>query len=377
MAPLFQRAGWSYADTLREVRKAAQGAFLKQQRDPRGAITAPAGGIEILSAAQLEDRPPPEWQIEGVLPEHAFVNIYGDSASFKSFVALDMALSIATGTPWHDRPVKQGVVLYVLGEGQGSFATRMRAWMAHNGVEAPPEHFHAVLTPIGMGDAPAITALRDAIQARRLAPAVIVIDTLARNFGSGDPDKTKDMGMFVAGVDALRHEFKAAAWVIHHSGKDKTKGARNSNALRAAVDVEIETDRFDQDMAVTLTCKKQKDAEEFQPMRLDLRAVEVVNKTTGEVASSLAVATAGISTLPRPKPGDGEQGPSRLGRNERLVLSKLDDGAQTFATLLARTGFDNGTLGRCLRSLTSKGLVAEQNGLYLWRNATSGVSEND
>jgi hypothetical protein len=362
MAPLFQRAGWSFASTQAEVRKAAQGAFLKQQKDPRGAVIitpGEPGAIQILSAAQLEDRAPPDWQVDGVLPEKAFVNLYGDSATFKSFVALDMALAIACGLPWHGRPVKPGVVLYVLGEGQGSFATRMRAWMAANGVTEPPARFHAILQPVGFGDVPALAALRDAIKASDVDPDVIVIDTLARNFGAGDPDKTKDMSAFVTGVDFIRLEFGASAWVVHHVGKDRTKGARNSNALRAAVDVEIETDRFDTDMAVTLTCKKQKDAEEFHPLTLELHPFEVVSKATGEVVSSLAVCAAGIETLPRPRKEKA------VGPEEKHILAVLRDrGSLTTKEVADNVGKDKSNTGKRLRKMAAEGLVKTDGGTY-------------
>lgn len=352
LAPMFTRAGFTEAQTLREVRKAAQGAYVKQQKDPGAQPEVTPRGIQILSAAELEDRVPPEWQIGGILPEAAFVNLYGDSASFKSFVALDMALCIASGLPWHGRPVRSGTVLYVLGEGQGSFATRMRAWMAHNGVSAPPARFHAILQPVGFGDAPAVAALRDAIVAANLRPDVIIIDTLARNFGVGDPDKTKDMSAFVSGVDAIRLEFSASAWVVHHVGKDRSKGARNSNALRAAVDVEIETDRFDQDMACTITCKKQKDAEEFQPITLELRPIEVANKATGELVSSLAVCAAGIETMPRPRKAP------ELGAEEKHILQVLkDSGTLTGKEVADRVQKDPDNTRKRLRKLVRDGLV--------------------
>ena len=52
--------------------------------------------------------------------------------TFKSFVALDMACCVAIGRPWHGRAVKQGRVLYCVGEGAAGFPKRLRAWIKAN-----------------------------------------------------------------------------------------------------------------------------------------------------------------------------------------------------------------------------------------------------
>jgi hypothetical protein len=44
----------------------------------------------------------------------------------------------------------------------------------------------------------------EAVHALGIPVGVLVIDTLARNFGAGDPDKTQDMTAFVGGLDAIR-----------------------------------------------------------------------------------------------------------------------------------------------------------------------------
>ena len=46
----------------------------------------------------------------------------------KTFVALDMALSIAKGLPFHGLPTKQGAVAYIAGEGARGLLGRIEAW---------------------------------------------------------------------------------------------------------------------------------------------------------------------------------------------------------------------------------------------------------
>jgi len=44
--------------------------------------------------------------------------------------------------------------------------------------------------------------------------------------------------MFIENCD-IRHETKAHLMEVHHSGKDESRGARGSSALKAAIDTQI------------------------------------------------------------------------------------------------------------------------------------------
>lgn len=53
---------------------------------------------------------------------------------------------------------------------------------------------------------------------------LIILDTLARCFGGSDENAAKDMGAFIQGCDAIKAATQATVLIIHHSGKDRTKG---------------------------------------------------------------------------------------------------------------------------------------------------------
>ena len=56
--------------------------------------------------------------------------LYGPSGCGKSFVAIDMALSVASGTPYLGTfPVVQSPVVYLSGEGNSGIKDRIAAWM--------------------------------------------------------------------------------------------------------------------------------------------------------------------------------------------------------------------------------------------------------
>jgi hypothetical protein len=75
-------------------------------------LTKP-GPLRIYSMTELLRLPPPEWLVENVLPAGGLIGLYGEPGSFKSFIAIDIAMSIATGLSWHGAEVRKGHVIYV------------------------------------------------------------------------------------------------------------------------------------------------------------------------------------------------------------------------------------------------------------------------
>jgi len=95
--------------------------------------------MQLTRADQIEIRPP-DWLLRGMLERDTFALVFGDPGTGKSFLAIDWACRVATGTPWRGHAVQGGTVVYVAGEGQQGFGRRIRAWSEHNGVslaEAP------------------------------------------------------------------------------------------------------------------------------------------------------------------------------------------------------------------------------------------------
>ncbi|MEM5373529.1 AAA family ATPase, partial [Paraburkholderia azotifigens] len=82
----------------------------------------------LLGLEQLADLGPPEWMVDSVVPEGNVV-IFGPPGSCKSFIALDMALCVASGIDWHGHPVKQGKVVYVASEGARGMHQRVDVWL--------------------------------------------------------------------------------------------------------------------------------------------------------------------------------------------------------------------------------------------------------
>lgn len=345
--------GYTHADTRRDLQAMIAGAVTKWAPKP----ALPKGGFPLIELGDFEISQA-EWLIDNLLPVAGLASIYGPSESFKSFIALDMALSVAHGIPWREREVRPGNVLYVAGEGQRGVMQRSIVWRANRGDVAERCKFWLAPKAVSFLDATGFAAMTAA--AKELHPALIVIDTVARTFAGGDENSTKDMNAYVAQADKLRDETEALILFIHHTGKDEERGARGSSAFRAALDAELATERDGEAPTVRLKIMKQKDADKAKPVALRLVSAEGADPKTGEIIRSIMPV---LDDDPHVNPAQG--GVHRLGRVERQILAALDDGEASHGTLAKRLGLNKGTLNRALKSLLDKAAIALVGGIYM------------
>jgi hypothetical protein len=200
------------------------------------------------------------------------VGLYGPSGIGKTFIAVDLAMCVATGTPWGGREVDPGFVVYISAEGGAGIAKRFYAWLVEHELDPKRADIAFLLDSIEVtSDSSALLVLVERIvnEVRR-HPTLVIIDTLARCF-DGNENEQEDMSRFVAGVDLLRKEFDATVLIVHHTRLDGNR-ERGNTAFRAAADmmmsVEGEGDRM------TLKCNKMKDDREFEDIELELRPIE-------------------------------------------------------------------------------------------------------
>lgn len=230
------------------------------------------GRFRLLSRAQLANLPPPRWLVRDMLPENALVGLYGEPGAGKSFVAVDLSLSIAHGRGWHGRTVVPGAVLYVAGEGVAGMNARVRAWeLTHQ--PGPTENWSVVPDAVNLADPKTAEAFARFVKEELGPLRLIVVDTLARCTAGADENSAKDMGNFVAGCDALRKATGATVLIVHHSGKDSAKGMRGSTALLGAVDTTVRVEK--EGRGLTVAVVKQKDAEPLMPLTFGMEAVHV------------------------------------------------------------------------------------------------------
>lgn len=232
-----------------------------------------------------------DYTLKSYLPAQSLTSIYGPSGSYKSFLAVSWACHIAAGMKWAGKSVSAGSVMYVVGEGGIGVPRRIKAWEKQHGIKLDNLYLvNRPVFPVRSEDiSQVINAARDVERKTGQPIRLIILDTLARCFGGNDENDAKDMGAFIEGCDRIKQATRSTLLVVHHSGKDDTKGARGSSAFRAALDAEFSVRREGEGGAIVLTCTKMKDAEEPKQAAFDLVELDLFQDRDGETVSSLVV----------------------------------------------------------------------------------------
>jgi hypothetical protein len=204
----------------------------------------------------------PTWLIPGFLPAQGIGMLFGPSGSYKSFVALDMALTLAFGISgqWDAPPVKNDV-LFIAGEGPVATAKkRWPAWMDWQNQEFRTDHRFFILDRVPpFHDSAQWENVKADLARLSVKPALVVIDTLARLLVGLDENSAKDTTMVTGFLETLARHYECMVLVVHHTGKEANKGARGSSALTANMDTVIQTAKREGGME--LRVRKQKDAD--------------------------------------------------------------------------------------------------------------------
>lgn len=266
----------------------------------------------------LENR----YLVKGWLDRGAFSVVYGESNVGKTFLAMDIAVHVAAGEDWHGHRVQDGKkwagpVLYIASEGGAGINNRLAALRRSkqdmmNAVEGNGD-LYILSAPIDLCTADDARYLADVIKVDFYRkPALIVVDTLARAMGNGDENTAKDMGQFIRSIDYLREETGAHVMVVHHSGKDASKGARGSGSLRAAADTEIELTRVDG--IIMAETRKQRDMTCDAVFAYSLKSVFIGMDDDGEKVTSAVV-----------QPAEPVKRKVKLTGTDKIALQALDD----------------------------------------------------
>jgi hypothetical protein len=216
---------------------------------------------------------PPDWLIHGLIEPDSLAMYYGPSNSGKSFHVLDMSLCVASGKDFHGRKTKKGPVIYLAGEGHKGIVKRTFAWCLHNGIDIDEQEWWLAERPFDMmSDSSVGDVIASIDHYSKSPPAMVVIDTLARNFGDGDENATKDMARVIRSADAIRIKYRCLVIIVHHSGHTEGR-ARGNSSLRGAMDFEYEVNQSGD--TVTVVNKKIKDGEKPRPMAFEFVSVEL------------------------------------------------------------------------------------------------------
>jgi hypothetical protein len=197
------------------------------------------------------DAPPlraPRWIIKDVLPESGIGFIGGQSGAGKSFLAVDLALAIATGegASFFGKPVRRRAgVAIIAAEGAAGMPSRIEAARGHrNAAKGLPIAFAASSGDLMQAGAieSLIAQLRDVglrFEAEGSRLGVVIIDTLAAAFGLKDENSNAEAAQVMRALQSVATELNVIVIAVHHYGKSAETGLRGASAFRAGADFSI------------------------------------------------------------------------------------------------------------------------------------------
>jgi len=287
-------------------------------------LSAPHGPpqrFRLLSSADLHALPPPTWCVRGVLPAQGLAAVYGPSGSGKSFLVLDAAASIAEGAPWFGYRAKATPVVYCALEGEAGFRLRVAAWEQGNG-RALPAGLHLMLQPFKLTNSRDVEDLAAAVLSAG-AGAVTILDTLNRAAPEADENASTDMGRILEAAKVLQRLTGGLVVVVHHTGKDATRGLRGHSSLFAALDAAVEVTREGDRREWKVA--KAKDGQDGAEHPFRLAVLDLGEDDEGEAVTSCVIA-------PDELPQDKTRCRLPKGGNQKVVFDALGELLRKSAT---------------------------------------------
>lgn len=216
----------------------------------------------LTRATSFLGQPAPlPWVIKGWLPAYGTCMIYGESGVGKTFVALDMACSIASAMMWQGIKTKPGIVVYLAGEGNYGMRQRIAAWCAKHGI-TQLDNLLISNKAIDLDSPGAAARIIAAVREMTGETVVLVIIDTLNNHMSGDENSAKDTRAMINACNIVSTALGATSMLVHHLGhsSESKQRARGSSAWRGALDASIlvsgETNE------IKISCTKMKDSPE-------------------------------------------------------------------------------------------------------------------
>jgi hypothetical protein len=298
----------------------------------QGSPHEPAPKVEPVAADDfynydtILNQPYPDWLIEELFARRQVGAIYGDYYVGKSTLAFAITMALAGGADvlgdleqWENGCA---AIYFAL---EGNLRTRTEPFEREKLLTNKPNiRFERTLALSTDSDSfDGIRAMvEESVKRQGDKTALVVIDTLAR--ASHVDENSADLGTIAEECRLLAEEFNVCVLIVHHSGKDATKGLRGHSSLGGALDftieVNVEADADGKVLRRTFTVHKQREGEGNFTREFEIRGVELgrhPKRPNKRVTGPVAII----------KPGEAKKATSKLtgpkGKNQKIVYSVL------------------------------------------------------
>jgi len=195
-----------------------------------------------VGIGEFLQRPSPDWLIDGFIPATGLTLIYGESGAGKTFFAIDIVCAVASGARWRGKPTRQGSVLFIAAGDSAGTRKRLRAFCFDNKIDYTNVDMRISEYGINLMDQGFLDSVIEDIHSLS-DPKLVLIDTLAAAAPGVDENTSRDMGRFLNHCKRIYEATGVVVIVIHHCGKDHSRGARGWSGLKAAADTVLNIQR--------------------------------------------------------------------------------------------------------------------------------------
>lgn len=258
----------------------AKGEFSGPFTDPS---QLPSPRLRLLSYDDMLRMPDPKALVEGVIFEQTSALLYGKSNAYKSFLGIDLACSVATGSDWHGHRTGAPVpVLYIATEGaRGVGKQRIPGWMEAHGIPHrlrrnislypeevsldDPAWLDAILQTLAVSGAQKAFAtggasVPDLAGCLAGSFALIVIDIFGASM-NGPETSDETARAWVRAVNRIMREVKCAVLTIAHTGWYDETRARMHTHFWGSFDTRLKAEGDKDSMTTVLSVDRHKDAD--------------------------------------------------------------------------------------------------------------------
>jgi Bifunctional DNA primase/polymerase, N-terminal/AAA domain len=277
------------------------------------------------------------WLIKGLLPETGSGLISGQWGSYKTTVALDLAASAMTATPFAGKYIvkRQGGVAYFACEGAGGLASRLTAIARARGAtgalpfayraDCPPLTADGALERLSHMVEDAAKGLKDKFDVPLVLLFVDTIVTAAGYAKAGDENDAAAAQRVMSTLDGLSQRTGALVLGVDHFGKVTDTGTRGSSAKEGAADVVLAllADREINGSVTNTRLAIRKQREGFAGLELHFtpKTVEVGTDQDGEPITRTV-----IDWNPAPAATADAGWPKSVRLLQRILMTVLVDG---------------------------------------------------
>jgi len=180
----------------------------------------------------------PRWLVQELWGARAVGVIGGAPKCSKTWLGLDIALSVAKGTACLGKytvPEPGPVLVYLAEDALPVVRERIAGMARHRGLDLDRVEIHVITAPVLRLDRDP-DRMRLLETTRRLRPRLLLLDPLVRLHGI-DENNAGEVAALLAYFRSLQRQFDVSVLLVHHTRKNAPAGAAAGQGLRGSSDI--------------------------------------------------------------------------------------------------------------------------------------------